>query len=212
MEEQRGTFVSFYNYFAKNAIEERIESIMKLSQKSLLVTVLAIGLMMALSMSAFAAASMEPSIAYRDLSTAATQIERDAILAARYEIIYFSGPWTTTGAKIIKTDGTLVDVPDFYDLFPEDWELPTATSVQTQVWESQYSGPEKIEIYPSVTWSIPHSTYSASFNGNVYLPLVTSSTDTETAPFYSPRVTAGRKLIYISILSGTSSRPNRKSF
>ena len=204
MEEQRGAFVWFYNYFAKNAIGERIESIMKSSQKSLLVTILAIGLMMALSMSAFAEASMEPSIAYRDLSTATTQIEHDAILAARYEIIYSSGPWTTTGAKIINTDGTLVDVPDFYDLFPEDWELPTVTSVETQVWESQHPEAQNIKIYPSETWNVPNSTYSASFNGNVYLPLVTSSTDTETAPFYSFTSDGNTVVCYAATLPGDS--------
>lgn len=190
MEEQRGATVPFYNYFAKNAIEERIESIMKSSQKPLIAMILAIGLMVALSMNTFAAESMASSIAYRDLSTAATQVEYNAILSAREKIIYSSGPWTTTGAKIVKADGTLVDVPNFYDLFPEDWELPIVEHEQAEVDGSdlpESEGPKLSVFSPSQmgisTWNAPLSTYSASFNSNVYLSVADSTQNT--APFYS---------------------------
>lgn len=55
MEEQRQGFAPFYNYFAKNAIEERIESIMKFRKGSMLALVLALVFVAVGTVTAFAA-------------------------------------------------------------------------------------------------------------------------------------------------------------
>ena len=59
MEEKRSGFTPFYNYFAKNAIEERIESIMKFNKKSILATAVILGAMAIGTISAFAATGTE---------------------------------------------------------------------------------------------------------------------------------------------------------
>lgn len=52
---------------------------------------------------------------------------RDKVLAARNEIIN-STSWTVDGAgAILHSDGTIEELPDFYDLFPQDWDIPTAS-------------------------------------------------------------------------------------
>lgn len=53
MEERRYYFAPFHNYFAKNAIEERIESIMKFRKKSTLILVLALMFIFVGTMTAF---------------------------------------------------------------------------------------------------------------------------------------------------------------
>lgn len=55
MEETRRQFTPFYNYFAKNALEERIEAIMKFSKKSISVLALALVLVTLVAGTAFAA-------------------------------------------------------------------------------------------------------------------------------------------------------------
>ena len=52
---------------------------------------------------------------------------RDEVLAARNEIIN-STSWTVDGAgAILHSDGTIEELPDFYDLFPQDWDIPTVS-------------------------------------------------------------------------------------
>lgn len=62
MEEQRQGFAPFYNYFAKNAIEERIESIMKFRKVSITALVIVLGIMIAGTATAFAATGGRTSI------------------------------------------------------------------------------------------------------------------------------------------------------
>ena len=59
MEEQRHGFAPFYSYFAKNAIEERIESIMKFRKKSMWALVLALVLVTVGAATAFATSANE---------------------------------------------------------------------------------------------------------------------------------------------------------
>ena len=63
MEEQRQGFAPFYSYFAKNAIEERIESIMKFKKKSIYALSVAFILVLIGTVAAFAASA--PSLQER---------------------------------------------------------------------------------------------------------------------------------------------------
>lgn len=65
--------------------------------------------------------------AYMDLETALIAIKND-ILEARHSMIYCQS-WTVDGAcSIVCPDGSIEAVPVFYDLFPQDWDIPTAES------------------------------------------------------------------------------------
>lgn len=55
MEEQRSSFAAFYNYFAKDAIEERIESIMKSKKASITALAIVLGIMFVGTATAFTA-------------------------------------------------------------------------------------------------------------------------------------------------------------
>lgn len=61
--------------------------------------------------------------AYMSLDTATAELE-EKILEARSEIIYHQS-WTVDGqARLVHADGTIEELPEFYDLFPSDWDIP----------------------------------------------------------------------------------------
>lgn len=65
--------------------------------------------------------------AYMDLDTANESL-KDDIIQARNTII-FSTSWVTEGVKgcVCDEDGTVIEeLPQFYNIFPSDWEVPTA--------------------------------------------------------------------------------------
>ena len=65
------------------------------------------------------------SIAYMDLETADEEM-RKKILEARNKII-FSKSWVADGIEGggADPDNNTVTVPQFYDIFPLDWDIPT---------------------------------------------------------------------------------------
>lgn len=67
-------------------------------------------------------------LAYMDLYSVPKSL-KSAILEAREEIIYGDQAWTVDGAvSIIKRDGSVEEVPEFSDLYPE-WEVPEHKTV-----------------------------------------------------------------------------------
>ena len=61
--------------------------------------------------------------AYMDLDVAPAEL-RGTILEAREQII-FAHSWVAEGEGWIEQpDGTIEVLPQFYDLFPEDWDVP----------------------------------------------------------------------------------------
>jgi len=157
-------------------MEERICAMMKIKKSSAAV-VLAAAVLAAGVTAVFAASAVpvpaEPtagsSIAYRDLNEAKTSEEAKAILDARCKIIYGDKSWTLDGAvKIINADGSVEELPDFYDLFPSDWwphRLPEKS------WEHRYAG----------SMNIPDHERTGLYSGNVYFSEV--SADDEIYPF-----------------------------
>ncbi len=111
----------------------------------------------------------ESSIAYRDLNEAKTSEEAKAILDARCKIIYGGQSWALDGAvKIFNADGSVEELPDFYDLFPSDWwphRLPEKS------WEHRYAG----------SMNIPDREKTGLYSGNIYFSEV--SADDEIYPF-----------------------------
>jgi len=105
------------------------------------------------------------AIAYRNIEEAETTEEYHAILAARNTIIYGEQSWTIGGAvKIFNADGSVEELPEFYDLFPSDWEpgrLPNPP----------YFGERNDPDYKS----------SSLYSGNVYF--AKASGDDEIYPF-----------------------------
>ena len=102
-----------------------------------------VGLTLALGMTLaipFSSSAIEPAnqkttieaLAYRNIDNAKDLAEYNSILAARNTLIYGDQSWTIDGAvKVFNADGTVEELPDFYDLFPSDWEpgkLPDAES------------------------------------------------------------------------------------
>lgn len=67
-------------------------------------------------------------LAYMNLDSAPKSLKNE-ILEAREEIIYGDQAWTVNGAvSIIKRDGSVEEVPEFSDLYPE-WEVPEHKTV-----------------------------------------------------------------------------------
>ncbi len=105
------------------------------------------------------------AIAYRNIEAAETTEEYNSILAARNTIIYGEQSWTIDGAvKVFNADGSVEELPEFYDLFPSDWEpgrLP----------QPDYSG----------NMNLPERNSPTLYSGNVYF--AKASDDNEIYPF-----------------------------
>lgn len=136
-------------------------------KKNIWATICAFALMLALVAPGYAAyvegdyvAMSVEEMAYCDLETTPAALH-DEIIAARKEIIY-NQSWTVDGqCVLIAPDGTVEKLPEFYDLFPADWEVPT-------------SSPDAEEIVPYAN--------EIFFSGRIFLPL---PRDVMTTPFYS---------------------------
>lgn len=96
--------------------------------------------------------------AYMDLDMA-TEPLKNMIINARNKII-FSESWTAqAGMAWVETEtGEIEELPAFYSLFPEDWELPTENNPVTMY--SEEFADENNSVTPCIT-------YSQLFNGNV---------------------------------------------
>ena len=82
-----------------------------------------------MSVGVFAAEASNDSCAYMNIETA-SEAMREKIIADRNEIIY-SQSWGVEGGYIVRANGTVEEVPAFYDIFPEDWEIPEVSNTAT---------------------------------------------------------------------------------
>ena len=83
----------------------------------------------------YAAMSTE-ELAYCDLDYVAPAWQ-NKVLEARDEVIH-STSWTVDGiGAILHSDGTIEELPEFYDVFPDDWAIPesgdVSPTIQTRV-------------------------------------------------------------------------------
>ncbi len=99
----------------------------------------ALSVLLGIGLSGFAAVPLEAEAeiaarreaeryAYMDLESAPEHL-KEKILAARNEMIYRYCPgWSANGWECavidLETDEVIRRLPDFYDLFPRDWEIP----------------------------------------------------------------------------------------
>ena len=198
-------FSPFYTTFtAQNHLVERIRAIMKMKRTSV-AAILTATLLVASVTCVFATSKMpalknintlpqavsaqalepaaESSIAYHDVNRAETYEEYASIIEARSKIIYGEQSWTVDGAvKVFNADGSVEELPDFYDLFPSDWE---PVRLPEKPWEQRYSG----------SMNMPDREMSGLYSGNVYF--AEASRDDEIYPFaYKNLMRAGDIGIY----------------
>lgn len=155
-------------------------------KKNIWATICAFALMLTLVAPGYAAyaesdyaAMSVAELAYCNLETAPAALH-DEIVAAREDIIY-SQSWTVDGqCVLIAPDGTVEKLPEFYDLFPADWEVPA-------------SSPDAEEIVPYAN--------DIFFSGRVYLR---QETDSMATPFYTFTGRGGSVWMSLSDLPGSS--------
>jgi len=134
----------------------------------------------------YAALSSE-QLAYADLD-AAPEEWKEAILDSREAIIY-STSWTVDGQMSIEhADGTIEELPEFSDLFP-DWDVPN-------LYETEPTSLTARADTPNMRLSV------ASYVGFVYL--FAPSDTSASLPFYSFSSSANRVTMQASSLPGTS--------
>ena len=111
--------------------------------------------------------------AYMDLETAPAQMQQ-TILDARDTII-FNQSWTVYGGYITHADGKIERVPTFYEIFPEDWDIPTfdvntdmaSDSIISQENASVQSSTEGW-LYSNLYFQAPPSSGNSPAVGNFY--------------------------------------------
>lgn len=123
-----------------------------------------------------------------DTTPADRQME---ILTARNKIIYGDQAWTVDGAvRVFNLEtGATEELPDFYDLFPEDWELPSGAVL------------EQLGIMPM---TVSTTVSNVSYNENITIPLA-SSNNFNTPPFFEFNYITdnGPVGVYVSSYPGT---------
>lgn len=118
----------------------------------------------------------ENAIAYLNYESADINMKQK-ILTARNKII-FSETWTADGinGRIVNPDGSYTEVPEFHEIFPNDWNIPTLDINAFQ---------ENIELYnynPAIVYK-QNEFVGKLFENEVYLDLPPSDDDTE--PFFT---------------------------
>lgn len=105
--------------------------------KKLLAVMVAVGVLLCLPVTAHAkTVSLDASnvsyYAYMALEEAPAELQ-ETILEARAQII-FSESWVADGyeGQVTYPDGTVIDLPQFSELFPEDWEIPVESGQQVK--------------------------------------------------------------------------------
>ena len=131
--------------------------------------------------------------AYMDLDTASVEL-KSKILEARKEII-MSESWTIDGFfSTLEDDGTLTPFPEFYDVFPADWEIPTVDatvfSSNARVANSPTRG-DVLEGYGwtnnvQLRWNQPNASYSSFLSVTPQRQNPTPAQIKATAIQYSP--------------------------
>lgn len=117
------------------------------------------------------------AIAYLTIDEGTTSRDKDAILAAREEIIY-SQSWVADGltACVFDKNGNVKEyLPHFSELFPNDWELPIAECSQ------ENSADASVEVLPNALSSTRSSSIIPFFSDEIDLKRPASGRDT--APF-----------------------------
>lgn len=143
--------------------------------KKLLSLLLAISMLLAMSVSAFATeapAALDTAqvnaYAYMDIDQAPAEL-KDTILECRRAIVYGNQSWTVNGAaSIVNEDGSIVEVPEFSDLFP-GWDLDEISNHEPGLF-----------VAPST--AVRSTTSNINFADNV--DLVPPSQMENTSPFY----------------------------
>lgn len=127
-------------------------------KKNICATICAFALMLTLVAPGYAAyvesdyAEMSvEELAYCNLETAPAALH-DEIVSAREDII-FSQSWTVDGqCVLIAPDGTVEELPEFYDLFPANWDIPASAVDSVDI--TPYAG----EIFYSGEVKLPQKT------------------------------------------------------
>lgn len=104
------------------------------------------------------------AIAYTVIDEQTTNVQKERILAAREEIIY-SQSWVADGlsGRILDCNGNVKrSLPQFSELFPEDWDLPVDEETQKPL-----NG--MMGYSSSVMSNLPEFDISHSFQGEVKL-------------------------------------------
>lgn len=111
--------------------------------------------------------------AYMDLESAPVQMQQ-TILDARNTII-FSRSWAVEGGQIIRANGTIERVPTFYEIFPEDWDIPTFDANPNMasdavISEENASVQSSVEgwLYSNLYFQAPPSSGNTPAVGNFY--------------------------------------------
>ncbi len=142
--------------------------------RSIIGATLALGMVMALPVAASPvetdyAKAMNEKIAYMDLNSATSSVEKNRILEARYAVIYGDQAWTVDNAVSVLdyTNGKVTPLPDFYDLFPQDWDIPNASDSRVSLVISQAA----------------KASNNVAFNGNIDVTLAAAN-KYNTPPFF----------------------------
>lgn len=128
----------------------------------------------------YAVMSLE-ELAYCDLETAPAAWQDD-IVAAREDIIY-SKSWTVDGqCVLIAPDGTVEELPEFYDLFPADWAIPAsgvdAEEIVPYSDEINYSGRFYLDKKPQTGFTPPFYLFNGRNGSLVRMKLTDIPGDT----------------------------------
>lgn len=107
-----------------------------------------------------------------------------------HHFVLYSYSWTSSGVTgyILDAEGNIkYTLPDFYELFPADWEIPSSPSADVSVMST------------SIGEGLQTNDFSQVYNGSVYLKK--PSTTVNTTPFFTMQTTG---------FAGTASEYNVK--
>lgn len=111
-----------------------------------------------------AAQASTQKLAYMDIESAPEALQDD-ILAARAEIIFGEQAWTVDGAvQLVKADGTIQQLPEFKDLYP-DWDIPNI-DYSGQATNSTFEYMLN-ELDPDQPWTIDGAVQAVKADGTV---------------------------------------------
>ena len=110
------------------------------------------------------------AIAYQDISRQRSTAAKDEILKAREEVAHTES-WVADGAEAqvvdMRTGEVLEELPEFHDIFPEDWDIPVADvvdesdnsvpaiSARANVWRGAINIPKAGSAVASPALAIP---------------------------------------------------------
>lgn len=173
---------------------------------SLLLSAVLLGTMAVIPASA--AEMSTQRIAYMDTKTASPEMKAE-ILEAREKIIFSTDGWVAEGWEgfviDVQSGEILESVPEFHDIFPDDWEIPKeqSTSTAVETWKENVASTLASEsvifddpVYLRKATNVPASPF---FN-------FTLSTDHLSAYTYASSLSSSEtvNIAYVNATSGTS--------